>query len=175
MPVHQGIACAYAFPEAEVTLADISVDALLIANKNILTHQLPNRVFAHGSDLFDQLEGLYDIIVTNPPYVDQVDISTMPPEYQHEPLMALASGSLGLDHPIKILREAGRFLAEDGILVLEVGNSGQHLETLYPGVEFNWIEFERGGHGVLVISKAELEYYAEQLALNPEEEMDDDF
>ena len=110
----------------------------------------------------------YNLIVSNPPYVDEEDFNTMPVEYEHEPAIALASGELGLDHPIQILRQASNYLVEDGILVLEVGNSGRHLEYCYPGVAFNWVEFQRGGHGVLVMSKAELEYYAEQLAMDPD-------
>ncbi len=164
-----GIACAFAFDEAEVTLADISADALAVAEINIQKHELQQSVFIQQSDLFSDIDGVYDIIVCNPPYVDNADLFAMPPEYRHEPVLALASGELGLDHPIKILQQAANFLAEDGLLVLEVGNSGRHLENYYPGVDFNWVEFEHGGHGVLVISKAELDYYADQLALPPEE------
>ena len=170
-----GIACAYAFPESEVVLADISDDALEVAEQNITRHELQHLVFTQKSDLFNDIDGVYDIIVTNPPYVDNEDLFAMPPEYQHEPTLALASGEFGLDHPVKILQQAARFLTEDGILVLEVGNSGRHLEDAYPGVEFNWVEFKNGGHGVLVISREELMYYADQLALPPnvdEEEYD---
>lgn len=162
-----GIACAFAFPEAEVVLADISDEALAVAEQNIARHELQQSVFTQKSDLFDDVDGVYDIIVTNPPYVDNEDLFAMPAEYRHEPTLALASGEWGLDHPVRILQQAAQFLTEDGILVLEVGNSGRHLENAYPGVEFNWVEFERGGHGVLVISRAELEDYADQLALPP--------
>ncbi len=162
-----GIACAYMFDEADVVLADISTDALAVAEENIAIHELQDSVYTQQSDLFDELDGLFDIIVSNPPYVDVEDFSTMPEEYRHEPPEALRSGLYGLDHPLQILRKAANFLTEDGLLVLEVGNSGQHLENLYPGVDFNWVEFQRGGHGVLIMSKAELEYYEDQLALEP--------
>lgn len=170
-----GIACAYAFDEAEVVLADISDDALDVAEKNIAKHELQTSVFTQKSDLFNDIDGLYDIIVSNPPYVDNDDLFAMPAEYLHEPTLALASGELGLDHPIKILQQAANFLTDDGILVLEVGNSGRHLENLYPGVDFNWVEFKQGGHGVLVISKEELLYFADQLALSPDLSEEDDF
>lgn len=163
-----GIACAYAFTDAEVVLSDIDEDALDVAQINIQRHQLQHRVSVRASDLLADVEGLFDIIVSNPPYVDAADFSAMPPEYQHEPPEALASGRDGLDHPLAILRQAADFLTEDGLLVLELGNSGQHLEQYYPGIDFNWVSFERGGHGVLVISRAELEYYADQLALAPD-------
>lgn len=165
-----GIACAYAFADAEVVLSDISPEALDVAQINIQRHQLQHRVSVRESDLFNNIEGLFDIIITNPPYVDEDDFASMPEEYQHEPEDALASGVHGLDHPLAILRQAAEFLTEDGVLVLEVGNSGEHLERYFPGIDFNWVNFERGGHGVLVISRAELEYYADQLALadNPD-------
>lgn len=162
-----GIACAYAFPEAEVLLSDISADALDVAWINTERHKLQDTVSVCESDLFDNVAGLFDIIVCNPPYVDEQDFSSMPAEYRHEPPAALASGRHGLDHPLAILRQAAEYLTEDGILVLEVGNSGEFLEQAYPGIDFNWVQFERGGHGVLVISRLELENYADQLALPP--------
>jgi ribosomal protein L3 glutamine methyltransferase len=163
-----GIACAYAFDEAEVVLADISADALDVAAINIKRHKLADRVSVLQSDLLQDVYGVFDIIVSNPPYVDAQDFFAMPREYQHEPAIALHSGELGLHHPLQILREASQYLAEDGLLVLEVGNSGMHLENFYPGIDFNWVEFQHGGFGVLVMSKAECEYYADQLALSPD-------
>lgn len=163
-----GIACAYAFPDAEVLLSDISPDALDVAWININRHRVQETVSVCESDLFDNIAGLFDIIVCNPPYVDSDDFADMPAEYRHEPAAALASGEYGLDHPLAILRRAADYLTEDGVLVLEVGNSGARLEAAYPGIDFNWIEFERGGHGVLAISRLELDEYADQLALPPE-------
>ena len=171
-----GIACAYAYEDAEVVLSDLSEDALDVAQSNIERHDLEDRVSVLQSDLLAEVDGQFDLIVSNPPYVDAEDFHSMPSEYGHEPAMALESGELGLYHPLQILRQASEYLTDDGILVLEVGNSGQHLEDCYPGVDFNWVEFPRGGHGVLVISKAELDYYAEQLLLEPEKSSEiDDF
>ncbi|CAA0118825.1 50S ribosomal protein L3 glutamine methyltransferase [BD1-7 clade bacterium] len=158
-----GIACAYAFEDAEVTVSDISQDALDVAAINVEKHQLQEQVSLVQSDLFEQVVGEFDIIVSNPPYVDSGDYSSMPEEFVHEPGMALTSGEFGMDHPIAILQAAQKHLTEDGVLVLEVGNSGEHLEMLLPNVDFNWVEFENGGHGVLVISRAELEYHTDDI------------
>ena len=154
-----GLACAHVFEEAEVDLADLSAGALVVAQSNIDRYELGYRVKAVESDLFSQLQGLYDVIVTNPPYVDEEDVSEMPAEYQHEPAMALGSGSDGLDITRRILREASQYLSDDGILICEVGNSCIALEQAYPEVAFTWVDFERGGHGVFVFSKLELEHY----------------
>ena len=163
-----GIACADAYPDANVVLADLSVDALDVANINIERHQLQQWVSTIESDLFNTIDQRFDLIVSNPPYVDEADFTSMPDEFQHEPAMALTSGLLGLDHPLKILREAANYLSDDGVLILELGNSGVHLEQLYPGVDFNWVEFDQGGHGVIAISREELLHYQDQLALAPD-------
>jgi ribosomal protein L3 glutamine methyltransferase len=159
-----GIACAHYFEEAEVELADLSADALAVANSNIDDYELGYRVRAVQSDLFDQLQGPYDLIVSNPPYVDNEDLSSMPTEFQHEPSMALGSGDDGLDLTRRILREAANYLSDDGVLVVEVGNSCIALEEAFPEVAFTWIDFECGGHGVFVFHKLELEHYAEHFA-----------
>ncbi|HCD54864.1 MAG TPA: 50S ribosomal protein L3 N(5)-glutamine methyltransferase, partial [Halieaceae bacterium] len=98
----------------------------------------------------------YDIIVTNPPYVDAIDLSEMPAEYAHEPALALGSGEDGLDVTRRILMQAKAHLQPHGLLVLEVGNSWEALEAAFPQLPFTWIEFEHGGHGVCVLSAAEL-------------------
>ncbi|WP_339669943.1 50S ribosomal protein L3 N(5)-glutamine methyltransferase [Dasania marina] len=159
-----GIACAHYFEEATVELADLSADALVVAQSNIDSYELNHRVSAIQSDLFTDLSGQYDLIVSNPPYVDIEDVSSMPAEYQHEPAMALGSGDDGLDITRRILREAAGYLTDDGLLVVEVGNSCVALEQAYPYVAFTWVEFEHGGHGVLVFSKAELQHYASEFA-----------
>ena len=152
------IACAHYFPEAEVDAADLSVDALNVAQMNIENHGLMSQVIPIQSDVFSGLEGqVYDLIVTNPPYVDQEDVDSLPQEFLHEPEMGLGSGFDGLDITRKILAEASEHLSEQGILICEVGNSMVHLEAEYPEVEFTWLEFERGGHGVFMLSKAQLE------------------
>ncbi|MBA4501907.1 50S ribosomal protein L3 N(5)-glutamine methyltransferase [Marinobacterium marinum] len=152
-----GIACALAFPEAEVDLADISGDALEVARQNIARYELEERVYARQGDLFAAVPGArYDLIVSNPPYVDQNDLADMPEEYGHEPALALGSGSDGLDITRRILREAGSHLAEDGLLVVEVGNSEVHLMSSLPELPLVWVELERGGNGVFVITAADL-------------------
>lgn len=152
-----GIACAYAFPDAEVQLGDISFDALAVAEENIQQHGLEDRVFAMQSDLFENFGGQqFDLIVSNPPYVDEDDLATMPPEYHAEPEIGLGSGADGLDFTRRLLREASQYLTEEGVLIVEVGNSWVALEEAFPEVPFTWIEFERGGHGVFMLRKADL-------------------
>jgi ribosomal protein L3 glutamine methyltransferase len=152
-----GIACAHYFEQARVDLVDLSEDALEVAQANIDQYELGFRVEAIASDLFKALSGRrYQLIVSNPPYVDSEDLSTMPDEYQHEPVMALGSGIDGLDMTRRILCDASDYLSDDGLLVVEVGNSGLALEQSFPTVPFTWIEFERGGHGVFVFTQDEL-------------------
>lgn len=152
-----GIACAYAFAESEVDLSDISPDAIAVANLNINDHDLAGRVNAFESDLFEGLAGkCYDLIVTNPPYVDAEDLAAMPEEFHQEPEIALGSGFDGLDFTRRLLMEAANHLSDDGVLIVEVGNSWVHLEEAFPEVDFTWIEFERGGHGVFMLTREQL-------------------
>lgn len=148
-----GIACAHAFPEAEVQLSDISFDALAVAEENIQQHGMTERVFAMQSDLFENLLGQrFDLIVSNPPYVDAEDMASLPDEFHAEPELGLASGDDGLDFTRRLLTEALDFLTEEGVLVVEVGNSWPALEVVYPDLPFVWVEFERGGHGVFILT-----------------------
>lgn len=152
-----GIACAYAFPDAAVDLSDISTDALAVAEANIEQHALAHRVRALVSDLFENLAELrYDLIVSNPPYVDAEDLHDMPAEYRAEPQLGLASGVDGLDFTRRLLREALDHLTDTGILIVEVGNSCIALEEAYPDIPFTWLEFERGGHGVFLLTAEQL-------------------
>ncbi|GAA0785792.1 50S ribosomal protein L3 N(5)-glutamine methyltransferase [Marinobacterium sediminicola] len=152
-----GIACAFAFPEAEVDLADISTEALEVARHNIQRHELVDRVRACQGDLFGAVPGeRYDLIVSNPPYVDADDLASMPAEYAHEPALALGSGPDGLDITRRILREAADYLSEDGLLVVEVGNSEVHLMSSLPQLPIVWVELEQGGNGVFVVTADEL-------------------
>lgn len=157
-----GIACAYAFPDAEVDIVDISPDALAVAEINIEGHQMQHRVFPICSDLFQDLPDIqYDLIVTNPPYVDQEDMADLPLEYQVEPELALVAGEDGLELVDRILTESYHHLSDKGILICEVGNSSVALIKKYPLVPFNWIEFEQGGTGVFALTKAQLAMFAE--------------
>lgn len=154
------IACAYAFPEAEVDALDLSVDALNVAQMNIEYHGLTEQVIPIQSDIFSGVDGQkYDLIVTNPPYVDQDDVDSLPQEFLHEPEMGLGSGHDGLDIVRVILARASQHLTEDGVLICEVGNSQVHVCSVYPEVPFTWLTFERGGHGVFMLTKAELDKY----------------
>ncbi|MFZ7324207.1 50S ribosomal protein L3 N(5)-glutamine methyltransferase [Avibacterium avium] len=151
------IACAMAFPDAEVDAIDLSTDALDVAEINIMKYQLSDRVFPMQSDLFNAIpQDKYDLIVTNPPYVDQEDLDDMPEEYHYEPEMALGSGDDGLDITKRILQSAADYLADDGVLVCEVGNSMVHLIEQFPNVPFEWVELKNGGLGVFALRKADL-------------------
>lgn len=151
------IACAYAFPEAEVDALDISPEALAVAEQNIELHQLEGRVIPLLSDLYETVRGeRYDLIVTNPPYVDADDMADLPAEFHHEPELGLAAGEDGLELVRTILREAPDHLTEHGVLVCEVGNSILALQEAFPQVPFEWVEFAFGGDGVFVLSRATL-------------------
>ncbi|HQV80094.1 MAG TPA: 50S ribosomal protein L3 N(5)-glutamine methyltransferase [Agitococcus sp.] len=154
------IALAHVFPDAIVDAADISLDALSVAAVNIEHHNMGENVSLLESDLFNKLPNQrYDLIVSNPPYVDSKDMADLPQEYQQEPELALAAGVDGLDIVRKILAQAADYLTEDGLLVVEVGNSEWALAQSYPDVEFNWIEFARGGSGVFALTAQQCRDY----------------
>lgn len=151
------IACAHEFPLSEVDAADISVDVLAVTEQNIENHGLSHRVIPIRSDLFRDMPAVkYDLIVTNPPYVDAEDMGDLPQEYQVEPELALAAGSDGLKLVRRILANAPRFLSDNGVLVCEVGNSMVHLMEQYPDIPFTWLEFEYGGDGVFMLTRKQL-------------------
>ena len=155
-----GIACAYAFPDAQVDITDISLEALDVAQQNIDLHEMNFRVTPMLSDLFNDIPAKqYDLIVTNPPYVDNEDMDDLPDEFSYEPKLALEAGFDGLDIVKRILSDAINYLSPQGILVCEVGNSWVSLQEQYPQVPFNWLEFERGGLGVFSITREELIQY----------------
>ena len=155
-----GIACAYAFPEAQIDITDISLEALDVAQQNIDLHEMNFQVTPMQSDLFNDIpEKQYDLIVTNPPYVDNEDMGDLPDEFSYEPKLALEAGFDGLDIVKRILRDAIDYLSPQGVLICEVGNSWVSLQEQYPQVPFNWLEFERGGLGVFSITREELIQY----------------
>ncbi|MFL2840319.1 MAG: 50S ribosomal protein L3 N(5)-glutamine methyltransferase [Pseudohongiellaceae bacterium] len=154
-----GVASALKFPDAKVVFADLSTKALKVASINIEKHGLNNRSFIEHSNLFEGLEGRFDLIVSNPPYVGEEEYATLPLEYKHEPIMGLVSKQNGLNTSIEILRQAPNFLTDKGVLILEVGNSWLTLADLYPEIPFLWLEFEKGGEGVLSLSYQKLLNY----------------
>lgn len=156
-----GLATAHYFPGAQVDLLDIDEAALSLAHENARHLGLESRVAIRQSDLFEALgEEHYDIILSNPPYVDARDLAAMPAEYHHEPAVGLGSGPDGLDATRQILAGAATFLNPGALLFVEVGNSAEALETAFPQVPFTWLEFERGGHGVFTLSARELQDYS---------------
>lgn len=155
-----GLAIAHYFPGAHVDLLDIDDQALQLARDNAAFLGLQDRVSIRQSDVFDAVtDGDYDLIISNPPYVDAEDLASMPAEYHHEPERALGSGADGLDITRRILAGAGKYLRPGGLLVVEVGNSWPALEAAYPNVPFTWVEFEHGGEGVFTLTAEELEDY----------------
>jgi ribosomal protein L3 glutamine methyltransferase len=156
-----GIAMAVHNPGWQVDIADVSPAALELARENIALHDVGERVSALQSDLFGALRGeVYDLIVSNPPYVTEQEFAALPPEYAHEPALGLKAGEDGLDFALRILAEAPRHLGPDGMLIVEVGESEHALTRLLPRLPLNWIEFEVGQMGVFVIDRADLVEHA---------------
>ncbi len=154
------IAAALAFPQTQVDATDISADALAVARINVAGHHLEHRVRIIESDLYAALAGeRYDLILSNPPYVDAMDMAGLPQEYRHEPSLALASGASGLDAIIRILAAAAAHLQPGGILVAEVGNSCGALQERYPEVPFTWLATASGDDSVFMLTLEELVRY----------------
>jgi len=146
------IACALAFPQAKVDAVDVSAHALEIARRNAVRHQVADRVQLFEGDVFAPLGSRrYDLIVSNPPYVSDGEMSALPPEYQHEPDLALRAGADGLDVVRRILAGAPGHLAPHGVLFVEVGDSDERLQQAFPSLPFTWLEFEHGGGGVFML------------------------
>lgn len=158
------IGCALVFTEAQVDAADVSADALAVTRINIARHQLDERVRPVISDVFDGVRGeSYDLIVSNPPYVSHAEMAALPAEYRREPELGLRAGSDGLDVARRILADAERHLSPQGVLVVEVGDSDMALAEAYPRVPFVWLEFERGGGGVFVLTATQLAQHRDDL------------
>jgi ribosomal protein L3 glutamine methyltransferase len=152
------IACARALPHVRVDAVDISDGALAVAGRNVRRHRLTRRVRLIRSDHFAALgDASYDIIVANPPYVGARELAGLPPEYRHEPRMALAAGRLGLDSVRIILAQAVRHLRPRGLLVVEVGNTERAVRRTWRRLPFVWLEFERGGGGVFLLTREQLQ------------------
>jgi ribosomal protein L3 glutamine methyltransferase len=152
------IACARALPRARIDAVDISDAALEVARDNLRRQRLARRVRLLKSDHFSALGGAtYDIIVANPPYVSTRELAGLPPEYRHEPRMALAAGRSGLDSVRIILAQAARHLRPRGLLIVEVGNSEHAVRRAWRRLPFVWLEFERGGGGVFLLTREELQ------------------
>lgn len=151
-----GIGAATVFDEAEVDLSDISEAALEVADSNIELHGLEGRVQTIRSDVFESIEGRYDVILSNPPYVDAEDMADMPEEYRHEPELGLAAGKDGLDIAHRIIAGAAEHLTENGLLIVEVGNSWGAMDDAYPDLPLTWLEFDSGGDGVFLVTAADL-------------------
>jgi ribosomal protein L3 glutamine methyltransferase len=150
------IALALAFPAAKVDAVDICPAALLVAEENILSYELGSRVRPVLGDALSVLEGSYDLIVSNPPYVPAAEEPLLPKEYQHEPGKALFSGDSGLDIVDGMLEKAADYLTENGVLVLEVGQTAVTLVERYPKLPFVWLDCENGGEGLLLLTKNDL-------------------
>jgi len=151
------ILTALAFPEAQVDAVDLSKDAISVAERNIADYHLTERVHPIQSDAFSQLTGKrYDLIISNPPYVDAESVAALPPEYLHEPEIALGSGEDGLDFTHIILREAKKHLTPNGLLIVEIGHNREVLEAAYPTLPFTWLDTTAGDEYVFLLNAADL-------------------
>lgn len=149
-----GIAMASTFAGCSVDMADLSQHALDLSAINVEKHKLADQVRLYKTDLFQSLpaESKYDLIVSNPPYVDAEDMSQLATEFSHEPQLGLAAGNDGLDIVARLLRDAKRYLKPDGVLIVEVGNSRAAVERRFPEVDLLWLDFEYGGDGVFLVN-----------------------
>ena len=147
------IACAMAFPNATVDAVDLSDAALELARENCIAHGVAERVRLLASDVYAEVSGHFDLIVSNPPYVDTGTMASLDPEYLHEPRIGLEAGAVGLDCVRRILAGASDHLRSGGVLVCEVGASRPALERTFPAVPFLWLELSRGGEGVFLLTR----------------------
>lgn len=157
-----GVLLAGVFPNAAIDVIDISQDAIDVANINIANYGLEAQITAIKSDMFSALRDeengckKYDVIISNPPYVDAPAMAALPAEYRNEPQLALGSGVAGLDHTHTILREAANYMTDDGILIVEIGHNREALEAAYPNIVFNWLEVSSGNEFVFLLTRNQL-------------------
>ncbi len=152
-----GVLLADAFPDAAVDVIDISQDAIDVCNINIAKYGLQEQITAIKSDMFSAIKGKqYDLIISNPPYVDAPSMADLPAEYRNEPQLALGSGVAGLDHTHTILREAANHLTDEGILIVEIGHNRNALLEAYPDLPFTWLEVSSGDEFVFLLTKSQL-------------------
>ena len=147
---------AYHYPDAEIDAVDISLDALEVAAINVEDYGLEERINLIHTDLFEGLEGTYDLIVSNPPYVDAESVAELPPEYLHEPELSLGSGDDGLDATRQILLYAAKYLNPKGVLLVEIGHNREVLEQAYPELPFTWLETSGGDGFVFLLTREQL-------------------
>lgn len=150
------IQMAHHYPAAEIDAVDLSLDALEVAAVNIESYGLEERINLIHTDLFEGLEDTYDLIVSNPPYVDAESVAELPEEYLHEPELALGSGSDGLDATREIILQAAKFLNPKGVLLVEIGHNRDVLEAAYPELPFTWLETSGGDGFVFLLTREQL-------------------
>jgi ribosomal protein L3 glutamine methyltransferase len=152
-----GIMMAHSFQNAMIDLVDLSEKALQVAEINVNHYGLHDRIELIQSDLFNGLEGKkYDLIISNPPYVNQTSVDSFPMEFLKEPSMALGSGEDGLDHTIRIIHEAKQYLNDDGMLIVEIGHNKEILLKKFPKLQFQWLDVSLGNDFVFMLEKSQL-------------------
>ncbi len=150
------VALAYAFPNADIDATELSAEALQVAAINVKNHQLQSRLTLHQGDLFGDLEGTYDLICSNPPYINNQRMEALPEEYYHEPDMAFRGGDLGLDIVDRLLAEAPGYLNPGGALIVEVGTAALDLEAKYPDLPFTWLSTDDEAMALFLLTREEL-------------------
>ncbi|MBB5404575.1 ribosomal protein L3 glutamine methyltransferase [Paraburkholderia youngii] len=151
------ILAAHAFPNADVDAVDLSAPALEVATRNVLDYHLDDRIALFEGDLYAPLaERRYDVIISNPPYVNAKSMQELPAEYKHEPEMALAGGADGMDIVRRIIADARNWLTEDGVLVIEIGNEREHVEAAFGGLDLVWLSTSAGDDNVFLIQASDL-------------------
>ena len=154
------VIAAMAYPEITVDATDISDDALAVARINVDKHAMGARITLLASDLLNDVKGPYDLIVCNPPYVNSQSMAALPPEYQHEPALALAGGDDGMDLVRRIVHDAAAHLSDVGVLLLEIGNERAHFEHAFRKLEVAWLETSAGDDQVLLVTRDALTRWA---------------